>query len=429
MKKLTLFLIAAVMLASCNKQSTVEEPKDPFNGYAKYLKSGPVIKDLKDKNNNKVGTVTYEITPQANFKATFQCDNGKELSKTQLYAGDKKDLPKNTPAQPPQNQFPNITNHCSGTTQYHYEIPLVNMPPADLPGFIASSHCNFKDNNGEEHDAWACGGHRTRDKGCGWFDDHYFDTPNHTYITLYAISYQNDSLHMYSIDVTNGTSKLIFREYVGANGIYDGAAYDDDSGILYFVNYSNGKLYWNDLETDCPSNVSGLLTGTVSSGTFFNGAYYYVNANLNTINKVTFVPCTKCFECQVECPKTISTVTVLDTIPSAIVVNDIAMDSTGTYMYISGSLTVNGTTTNQLLSWQVNTENYYTLSVPLNTEVQIAIGGDGILYAIPESNSGVVQSYAIDLTGNTPTLIPNDEEVIIIPDDVIISDISSGPVM
>ncbi len=73
MKKAILFLSGILLLASCSQKNNIESPADRWNGYEKFLKAGEVTYDLFAGKNILVGTVTYGITEDANFYATYDC--------------------------------------------------------------------------------------------------------------------------------------------------------------------------------------------------------------------------------------------------------------------------------------------------------------------------------------------------------------------
>jgi hypothetical protein len=415
MKKLFVSSIGFLLLISCTEQTTVDKPvADKWNGYQKFLKCGEKTKDLKDKNNNKVGTVKTGIDQDANFYVKYECNSGKELVKTNVYAGNKKEMPLSKPCDPKEDHFNDKQDHNNGTTNCEHKIPLCDMPPADDPGFVHAEYCKYKDEDGHEHDAWADGDKDFHDKGCGKYDDDY-EEPTNTYTILYGTSYSNDSLKVYNLNMTLGTSSLILKEYVGNSaGTYDGTAFDVTSGMFFFTNYNTNELMVNNLKSTAPSFSAGVLDGKAASGTFYNGGFYYVDAVHNTINKVTF-----------NTNWTIATQTLLDTIPSAIVVNDIAMSPAGDYLFMVG--TVNGGNT-ELMSWQVATGTFYSMALAINTGAQITFGSDGILYAIAPITGGGAGSlaYTVDTASGTLTQI-EDDGIIIIVDPF--ADISAGPIM
>jgi hypothetical protein len=415
MKNLFVLFIAALLVVSCTQRDNSDKPvADKWNGYEKYLKNGEKTKDLKDKNNNKVGVVKSGIDQDANFYVKYDCStSGKELSKTNLYCGTKKDIPLNKPDEPREERFPNTKDHQDGECTYTYKIPLCELPHADT-GFVYSSHCKIKDSDGHCEDAWADDEDKFHDNGCGGYDDDYIPPVTPPITVLYGTAYTNDSLKLYNLDITNGTTTLILREYVGNSaGRYDGAAYDVTTGIFLFANYNTGELWVNQLKDPDPSYSAGILAGTPASGTFNTNSYYYVSEGVNTINRVSFTS-----------TWTISSEVILDTIPSTIVVNDIAMNPAGDVMYILGQ--VNGGT-QELISWNVATETFYSMSIAVTSGAQITYGSDGVLYVIATIVEGGTHSltYTVDTTTGVLTVI--QDQIIIIEDPF--SDITAGPTM
>jgi hypothetical protein len=213
------------------------------------------------------------------------------------------------------------------------------------------------------------------------------------------------------IDVTHNTVDWIAVEYVdGIQGRFDAAAYNEESDLFFFANYNSGELWVNPLGSDEGSFFSGFLTGTPASGCYYDQSYYYVDEQLNSINKVDF-----------SSDWTISQITVLSTIPGNIVVSDLTITSSGTMFYIVGGLEGGGT---ELIVWDSATDTYNSMSIPLNENTQITFGSDGNLYALGgfEQGSGV-EAYIIDTS--TATLTPLYSGVIIVEEPI--SDVSRGP--
>jgi len=415
MKNAFLLFFVILLAASCTKQSAVEEPADQWNGYFKYLKAGEMVKTLWAGKHINVGTVTYGIDENANFYATYDCSSsGWTISETHMYAGDKKDMPLNKPGHPKIGLFPNSGNHNPRVSTYTYYVPLTSLPPCEEPGFVVAAHCVVHSPSNQEETAWAEGDYKFTDKGWGWYDVYYYNQPPNEFVIIYGTSYRNDSLLLYHIDLTNGTCELILKEYVGNNGgSYDGAAYDLESGMFFFTDYNTKELWANQLKDDDPSYKSGDLIGTAKSGTYFSGAYYYVNADVNTINRVTFTT-----------SWLIANEAVLSTIPNAVTVYDIAMSPVGDFLYILGEVDSGGM---ELIAWEVATGNYFTMSMSLNSGSQIAYGSDGTLYVLePVAGDQGVTAYDVNTEDGTLTEI-NDGDIIIIDDPF--SDISSGPIM
>jgi hypothetical protein len=416
MKNTSLLFFAVVLTVSCAKQGAVEGPlADKWNGYGKYLKTGEQLHTLWAGKNINIGTVTYGIDENANFYVTYDCSaSGWKMSETHMYAGDKKNMPLNKPGAPKVGLFPNSGYHNPRVSTFIYRVPLSQLPPCASPGFVVAAHAVAHSPYGQTETAWAEGDYTFSDKGWGWFDDYYYNTPPNQATILYGTAITFDTLRLYHLDVTNGTGELILKEYVGNNpGTYDGAAFDPESGAFLFTNYSTGELWVNFLQEEDPSFCAGTLGGTAASGTFYDGAYYYVNEDLNTINKVTF-----------SSSWAISGEIILDTIPGTVTINDIAMSPAGDYLYMTGQYNDGAT---ELISWEVSSHGFYTMSMPINEGAQIAFGSDGVLYAVAPVDEGAGNStvYIIDLEDSVLTEIEGSGFSFF---EDTFTDISLGPV-
>jgi hypothetical protein len=332
-----------------------------------------------------------------------------------MYAGDKRFMPLNKPGAPKIGLFPNSANHNPRVSTWTYRVPLSTLPPAEEPGFVVATHCIVRSPSGQIETAWADGDFTFNDKAWGWFDIYYFNQPENPYTVLYGTLYSQDSLKLYHLNMTTGAVTMVLKEYVGnTSGSYDATAYDVESGMFLFTNYNTRELFGNLMGDSDPSFSLGFLEGTSASGTFYDGGFYYVNPDFNTINKVTF-----------NSNWTIAAETTLDTIPEVIAVNDIAMSPAGDYLYIVGE--VDGGST-EMIKYSIAADAYYTIALNMDDGSQIAFGSDGLLYSIaPDVTSGS-SSVAYTVNTNTGVLTEIDEGEIIIIEDAII-DISRGPNM
>ena len=414
MKKPGMIFAVALVIASCGKQGVIEDLATArWNGYGKYFKSGEQVHTLWAGQNIDVGTVTYGIDDNANFYATYDCSaSGWLISETHMFAGDKAGMPLNKPGAPKIGLFPYSGNHDPWISNYTYTVPLTQLPPCESPGFVVAAHCIVHSPYGQTETAWAEGDFTFSDKGWGWYDDYYY-SPSTGSVIIYGTLVTEDSLRLYHFDVINNVGDLMFKEFVGnSSGTYDGAAYDPGSGLFFFTNYNTGELWINQLQGEGPSVSAGFLSGTSASGTYYNEAYYYVNEDQNTINKITFTT-----------NWIISAEMILDTIPGILIVNDIAMSPSGDFLYIMGQLNNGGT---ELLSWDMTSHTFYTMSISINDGAQITFGSDGELYAIAPAieGSGISLVYSLDTSNGILEEITGGAGISIVDP---FSDLATGP--
>jgi hypothetical protein len=331
-----------------------------------------------------------------------------------MFAGQKQDLPVNKPGKPKIGLFPNSSVHDPMVMEFTYKIPLNTLPPAGNPGFIVASHCVVHSPYGQTETAWAEGDYKFTDKDWGWYDDYYYDQNSPPITFLYGTEYRTDSLRIFQLDVTNTSSApvLIWEEYVGDNsGTYDATAYDEENHIFYFTNYNTRELWKVNMgDTSC-STSTGSLDGIASSATFYDHGFYYIDEVSHNIIRVEF-----------DEEGYISSETTLSTLPSSVIVTDIAMSPAGDYMYILGNVNNGGT---EMITWDISADAYATIDLEINQGSQIAFGTDGNLYAIePNGGSGTIV-YLLDPETGVTNPITDDPVIIIDP----FSDLSSGPTM
>jgi hypothetical protein len=446
MKNVFLFIIAILVLGSCAKNSAVQEPNDPWNGYSQFhnLKActlnhglwAACAKNDTLHNGTKVGNVSYAIDEDVNGTPSLHVQynttaSGWMIKETHCYAGLLKLMPltnaKDTAiGNPKVGKFNYCGNHGSqGVSVVDYWIPLTALPPYTTTdptdvimvdyGFAIASHCVVTSPSGQTETGWAYGSNRFNDKGWGWYDKYFepYQKPNFT--VLYGTSCTDGLLKLYHLNMSTGVTTLILEENVGNTaGTYDGAAFDEASDLFFFVNYNTRQLYVNYMGDADPSFPAGYLNGTAASGTFYNGAFYYVNPDFNTINKVTFTSTWM-----------IASETVLDEIPETVTINDITMDPTGNYLYLVGEVNNGGT---EMIKYDIAADTYYTIALSLNSGSQIAFGSDEKLYAIEPvtEEGGTAAAYIVN--PNTGVLTEVDEGHIIIIDGAI-TDLSRGPSM
>ncbi len=249
-------------------------------------------------------------------------------------------------------------------------IPLGDLPPYEDPGFTTAAHCAVNGPNGQSETAWRDGDFKFPGKRWGWYDSFYYDQPNNPFTVLYGTQYTTDgTLNVHLINVSTGITTHILSEDVGAQGTnFDGTAYDEESSYFFFVDYNTQALSGINLNDESVVQELGILSGTASSATFYDGNYYYVDEVTNNIIAVSFDS-----DWQIESQNVIST------IPESVSVQDISMSPDGTNLYMIGDVDDGST---ELITLQMASDVYATLAIPVNSNSQIAYGSDNILYVI-----------------------------------------------
>jgi len=409
MKNILTIVLAVLAFTACQKTEVNDQPVDKWNGYGS-LKSGEVVKTLWAGQNIDVGTVTYGIDDNANFYVTYATTGDWMISEAHMFAGEKKDMPVNKPGRPKIGKFPFNETYDPWVNTVTFTKPLTELPPAEDPGFVVATHAVVHNTaNNQQETAWGDGDNTFCDKGWGWYTVYYFNQPDNLFTILYGTEYRNDSLNVYMIDVTNGTSDLILSEYIGTtnSGSYNAAAFDLESGNLLFATYPEGELWINQLDGTTASSSLGNLSGEPASATFYDGSYYYIDATTNDLNMVSF-----------DSNWNISSETTISTVPGSVDVSDITMNPDGSKLYMVGMY--NGS--NELIEYDMALDTYSSLSLTLTADTQIAYGSDGGLYAVENSASGGESVFSIDPSTGVVTPIDNND---ITPVDL--GDLTTGP--
>lgn len=389
MKKLFLFIAAVVIFAGCsNKESSDENVLDKWNGYAEFYKAGEMYKDLRIKG-DVVGQVTYGIDDDANFYVTYETDADWEIVKTHLFAGEWRQKPRNRRGSPKRFRFPLKSTYSPYVTTCTYTIPLVDLPPAEEPGFVVATHAlvynpNKCDDGGYRH-AWADWDRRFSCRSWGGYSIYYYNEPYDPHAILYGLDNSDDGgFSLYLIDATDGTSEEIYYDEGEVGVTYGGAAYDPTNGyLLYTGTYfdANGDeisdLFVNHMDST-DSYLLGTLDGIANSGSFLDGSYYYVDESDNSIMEVAITGTD---------PYTISE-TTLTTITDTIVdVNDIVYEPNGDVIYIIG---VNDLDEVLFVEFDVAADQYATITFEESppSDAELAYGDDGNLYVVSGNLGG-----------------------------------------
>ena len=405
-----------LFLASCVKQeSSNEQPADIWNGYGKYLnlKAGEDEKTLWAGQHINAGTVTYGLRAVGDvgyFYVKYDC-SGTEwmITETHMFCGSIDTMPLNKKNNPKIGHFPFAGYHNS-VDSVVYMVPLNDLPPAST-GFAVAAHAVVVTSSGGDETAWADGPTPFNDKDWGWYDtytyQHTFPENRDPVKIVYSVDFNVDTLNLYRLNLTDGSTDLVYSEVVNIDGSFDGVAFDVVTGDLYVTDITTGSLYVITMDNTEPSAFSGTLVGEPTSGTFYDNSFYYVDDITNIIHRVYFNP-----------DGTIASDVEVATIPVDMTINDIAMSPTGTDLYIIG-VDPNGMVKLVVFS----DPNFITLDMPtLNATVQIAVVGND-LYAVQEMADGSWASYIIDpVTGGVTDGVVDNED----PDPRRSSDLSDG---
>jgi len=427
MKKHLRFVVviaALIALIGCSKQDASDKDvADIWNGYESYKYSTMTV-DIVMKTRGwggwkchsryrkvVIGSAEYVFTDDARFEVTYTLNDGWELLKTYMYAGDYDALPTGRWNHPRIWQFPNITTHDPTVSEFTYSIPVVDLPPGQT-GFVVAASTKVKKNCREKR-AWAEGDRRFSGKGWGMYTSNYFQEAMDI-IVLYGIEQSTDgNLRVQHINASSGDSELILEEEVNASGSVEGVAYDPASGLLYFA--VGNSLYGNDLNSDTVSEFIGDISGIAGGATFMNDSYYYYNAD----------PISEDFAKIMEVDITFDTIngwtalenpnygySLMDDIDFDINITDMA--SSGSTMYMVG--TDHNQTPENLeddLYWLVTWDggNYSLSPAEIVSDAQIAFGADDQMYVIQYDANGDAYLQTMDPgTGDTSPDDPTQGE-------------------
>ena len=204
---------------------------------------------------------------------------------------------------------------------------------------------------------------------------------------MYATRINGGTKGLYEVDVVNGTSTLLkamtgtAADVNNGTGYTNGLAYDPFNQKLYFtapprVNVSPSPFWSYDIGTDTLEYL-GLLNGSVVGASFYDGAYYYIAEEINSLMKVEvnsgdYNPVAVCSGFGTA---------------SDFTFGDFAISSAG---MLYGSTRV---AFQMFFSLDMNICSYYKFAGSNALDLQLAYGSDGKLYGINNANG---YSYVID---------------------------------
>jgi len=286
-KHLRFIVVIAALLAliGCQKQEADNDVADIWNGYESYKYSEMTV-DLMAGQHINVGTVTYTMTDDAYFEATFNITGGWTMSESHLYAGDYDAMPVNKPGKPKIGRFPFKEDHNPAVTSYTYSIPVEELPHGST-GFVCAAHCVVNNPDGGNETGWGAGNRTFSDKGWSMYSDNFYQEALDI-VVLYAVVQDADgNLILLHINADTHEGSIILSETIAATGQVDAVAYDPLTGDLFFV--IGDTLYVINMNSDAPAEIIGTIPGAASGGTFINGNYYYLDVDPNSDNYLEII--------------------------------------------------------------------------------------------------------------------------------------------
>src|SRR5262245_17368380 len=97
--------------------------------------------------------------------------------------------------------------------------------------------------------------------------------------------------YLYRVDTSTLETTLVTQNLLAPPSVSgfdpNGNATDLARGLFYYTRDTPGRLFVHDLFTDQSADL-GALTGSVSSGAFYDNAYYYIPQSTGSLRRVTF---------------------------------------------------------------------------------------------------------------------------------------------
>jgi hypothetical protein len=430
MKKYFLLFAIFALILSCSKDEVeINDQADIWNGYQSYKYSEMTV-PLMAGQHIDVGTVTYVMTDDAYFEATYTITGGWEMTESHLYAGDYDAMPVNKPGHPKIGKFPFKATHNPPVTTYTYSIPCADLPPGES-GFVCAAHCVVNNPNGGDETGWASGNEPFSDKGWGTYTSDFYQNALDI-VVLYGIVQNNDdgTLSVLHINGTSHIGEIILTETIATSGTVDAATYDPLTGNLFFV--IGNTLYVNNMNSDLPSEIIGTISGTATGGVFLNGNYYYLNTDPNSPDYMEIIEVVLTYDPSAGTWSMTENTDYSSAMPYDMTITDLATD--GTNIYLIG-INENGTPddstddTINIVIYDVANGSYSgTMLAELvgNGDPQIAFGADGNLYAIDVNEDGETVLKILDPTTGDQIPTDNDDQPVNGGGEDVI-DIGPGP--
>ena len=408
MKNILLFIVAALTIVSCQKQTPVQENSDTDLGYGAF-KYGEVVTTLYGGKTIDVGTVTVGIDDETDYiYVKYETTDGWYIAETHVFVGtDGSEIPVNKPGNPKIGHFPYSTSHDYGDGTNVVTYPTIPYVPGQA--FVVATHAVVYTLDGQQETAWSWNDEATRFSGkrWGWFLNFSYNgqAPSETSF-LYITQYIDGVLYIYQLNLETGGVELISQEEfdAGVGGSIEGASWDPESNMFLFVSGNGTEIWGSNFDEDTPVNFIGNLDGIAVDGTFLNNTYYFVDEN-NQIWAVVF-----------DADMQILSQTIIGSLDAGISVLDMAISPDGQNLYF----VTNNNNVAEIWMYNLNDGAVSMLANLGNSQYQIAFDEDGDLQAIEET-AEEDNSIIHDINENTGEM-NNSTEI-----NVDVEEVTTGP--
>lgn len=404
MKNILLFIVAVLLIISCQKQTPVEENSDVNLGYNAF-KYGEVVATLYAGKTIDVGTVTVGIDNETNYiYVKYETDPGWYIAETHVFVGTKgSDIPVNKPGNPKIGHFPYSTTHEYGDGTNVVMYPTIPYEPGQA--FVVATHAVVYTLDGQQETAWSWNETASEFSGkrWGWFlNFSYQGVAPEEAPYLYFTQYVDGVLMIYQVNLVTGIIELISQEDFDAAVV--GAGWDPGSNMFVFASGDGTEIWGSNFDEDAPASLIGSLDAAVIEGTFLGNTYYFVDAD-NQIWAVIFKD-----------DMTIGSQSVIGSLDDGISVLDMAISPDGQSLYF----VTNNNGVAELWVYNLNNGTASLLSNLGNSQYQIAFDEDGELHAIEET-AEEDNSIIHDVNENTGE-VNNSTEI-----NVDVGEVTLGP--
>jgi hypothetical protein len=386
MKNILLFVAAALIILSCQKQTPIQEEivTDLGNGNFKY---GEVVHTLYGGKTIEVGTVTIGITGSPldgitdNIYVRYSTEGTDwYIKETHVIVADEtSEIPTNKPGNPRIGHFPYSSSHTVGDGTQSVQYPTI---PYESGAFlyIATHAVVYNVVTGQEETAFAYNdidetANRTfSGKRWGWYQTFSWDgTLAPTNELLYFTQYDEfGNLIIYQYNLNTGDLEIISQEEFiegQGNGV-DGAAWDAESNMFVFISKTENGLWASDFDQDEDSYQIGILPADAKDGSLLGNTFYFIDED----NNIWVVTLDDTFQ-------SIVASELIGAIGTDAEVVDIAVSPDGNGLYI----VINSEGISELVFYNLNDGVISQVAELGNNPFQIAVDEDGDIHVIEDT--------------------------------------------